>query len=99
MESSSECKWFFKFNFLVKFLNFIWPSNIKRSQDFQALKEKDLGNAAYKQKKFDEALGHYDKAIELDPTNMTLFSNKAGRFSFRDYYRFYWGRGGNRLEL
>ncbi|VDN51155.1 unnamed protein product [Dracunculus medinensis] len=43
----------------------------------EALKEKDLGNAAYKQKKFDEALGHYDKAIELDPTNMTLFSNKA----------------------
>ncbi|XP_032819672.1 stress-induced-phosphoprotein 1 [Petromyzon marinus] len=43
----------------------------------QALKEKELGNSAYKQKNFDVALEHYDKAFQLDPTNMTYLSNKA----------------------
>lgn len=43
----------------------------------QALKEKDLGNAAYKKKEFDTAIEHYNKAIELDPTNITFYSNKA----------------------
>ncbi|VDK47568.1 unnamed protein product [Anisakis simplex] len=43
----------------------------------EALKEKELGNAAYKKKEFDNALSHYDKAIELDPTNITFYSNKA----------------------
>jgi len=44
----------------------------------QALKEKELGNAAYKKKDFDEALQHYDKALELDPENITFMTNKAG---------------------
>jgi len=43
----------------------------------QALAEKELGNAAYKKRQFDEALQHYDKAWELDNTNMTLLTNKA----------------------
>lgn len=42
-----------------------------------AIKEKELGNEAYKKKEFAEALKHYEKAIELDPTNMTFYSNKA----------------------
>lgn len=45
----------------------------------QALAEKELGNAAYKKRQFDEALQHYDKAWELDNTNMTLLTNKAGK--------------------
>ena len=40
--------------------------------------EKEKGNAAYKQKDFATALQHYDKAIELDPANMTFLTNKAG---------------------
>ena len=44
----------------------------------QALEEKDKGNAAYKKKDFTTALQHYDKAIELDPENITFLTNKAG---------------------
>lgn len=42
-----------------------------------AVKEKNLGNELYKAKKFDEALEHYNKAIELDATDMTYLNNKA----------------------
>lgn len=45
---------------------------------FQALKEKELGNAAYKNKDFELALKHYDQALKHDPTNMTYISNQAG---------------------
>jgi stress-induced-phosphoprotein 1 len=44
----------------------------------QALKEKALGNAAYSKKDFVDAHEHYDKAIELDQTNITFYTNKAG---------------------
>ena len=44
----------------------------------KAKEEKELGNEAYKRKNFEKALTHYDKAIELDPTNMTYLTNKAG---------------------
>ncbi|XP_058484018.1 stress-induced-phosphoprotein 1 isoform X1 [Solea solea] len=43
----------------------------------KALKEKELGNAAYKTKDFETALKHYEEAIKLDPTNMTYISNQA----------------------
>ena len=46
---------------------------------FQALKEKELGNEAYKKKDFETAIKHYDGAIELDPENITFLLNKAGR--------------------
>ncbi|XP_054712606.1 stress-induced-phosphoprotein 1-like isoform X2 [Uloborus diversus] len=43
----------------------------------QAIVEKDKGNELYKQKKFEEAIVQYDKAIELDPSEMTFNTNKA----------------------
>ncbi|MEQ2239807.1 Stress-induced-phosphoprotein 1 [Ilyodon furcidens] len=39
--------------------------------------EKELGNAAYKNKDFETALKHYDQALKHDPTNMTYISNQA----------------------
>ncbi|KAG0293414.1 Hsp90 cochaperone [Linnemannia gamsii] len=43
----------------------------------EALKAKDLGNASYKARKFEEALEHYAKAWELDSTNISILTNKA----------------------
>ncbi|XP_065108987.1 stress-induced-phosphoprotein 1 [Paramisgurnus dabryanus] len=45
-----------------------------------ALKEKELGNAAYKKKDFTTALKHYEEALKHDPTNMAYLSNKAAVF-------------------
>jgi len=42
-----------------------------------ALKEKDLGNESYKKRDFATAHQHYDKAIELDSTNITFYTNKS----------------------
>lgn len=39
--------------------------------------EKLLGNEAYKKKDFETAIAHYDKAISLDPTSITYYTNKA----------------------
>uniref|UniRef100_A0A8C2WID1 Stress-induced-phosphoprotein 1 n=1 Tax=Cyclopterus lumpus TaxID=8103 RepID=A0A8C2WID1_CYCLU len=50
------------------------PDNKKK-----ALKEKELGNAAYKNKDFDTALKHYEEAVKHDPTNMTYISNQTTR--------------------
>ena len=44
----------------------------------QARKEKELGNEAYKKKEFERALVHYNKAVELDPTDITYLNNIAG---------------------
>lgn len=43
----------------------------------EALKEKQLGNEAYKKKSFEEALEHYNKAVELDPTEIVYLLNIA----------------------
>lgn len=45
----------------------------------QAEAEKEKGNEAYKKKDFETALNHYNKATELDPVNMTYYTNRAGR--------------------
>ncbi|CAG8527660.1 678_t:CDS:2 [Paraglomus brasilianum] len=47
------------------------------SRKEEAIKAKSLGDEAYKKRKFDEALQHYDKAWELDSTNVTILTNKA----------------------
>ena len=49
------------------------------AEQSKAWDEKDLGNECYKKKDFDNALKHYDTAIELDPQNITHQTNKAGK--------------------
>lgn len=39
--------------------------------------EKDLGNSFYKKREFEPALEHYNKAYELDDTNVAILTNKA----------------------
>ncbi len=52
----------------------------------QALEAKAQGNAAYKARKFEEAVGHYEQAIALDPTDITFLSNLAAvRFEQKKY--------------
>ncbi|KAI6200025.1 Stress-induced-phosphoprotein 1 [Aphelenchoides besseyi] len=46
----------------------------------EAIAEKNLGNEAYKKRDFATAHQHYDKAIELDATNITFYNNKAACF-------------------
>lgn len=43
----------------------------------KAVEEKNAGNAFYKKKSFTEAIAHYKKAQELDPTNATYLSNES----------------------
>lgn len=42
----------------------------------EALKAKELGNAAYKAKNFDEAISHYDKAYELFDEDISFLTNR-----------------------
>ena len=46
-------------------------------QSSPAQTEKQLGNNAYKSRQFDTALAHYEKAWELDSTDITFLDNKA----------------------
>ncbi len=49
-----------------------------RERKAAAQKEKEAGNAAYKARKFEEAVAHYDKAIELDETDISFLTNRCG---------------------
>ncbi|EGG20921.1 tetratricopeptide-like helical domain-containing protein [Cavenderia fasciculata] len=40
-------------------------------------KEREKGNACYKDKKFEQAISHYDKAYELDDKDLLSLNNKA----------------------
>lgn len=46
----------------------------------EALEYKDKGNEFYKKKEFGPALEMYEKAIELDPENLSFQTNKAAVF-------------------
>lgn len=48
---------------------------------------KDLGNAAVKEEKYEEAVLHYTQGIKIDPTNYTLYSNRSYAFlKIQQYY-------------
>lgn len=50
----------------------------------EAIKEKEKGNEFYKKREFESAIAHYDKAIELDPINITYLTNKAAVYFEQD---------------
>ena len=56
--------------------------------DAQAKKEaeavKAQGNAAYKARKFEEAIGHYSKAWELYPKDVAFLTNLSGESSAKE---------------
>ncbi|TGZ53684.1 stress-induced-phosphoprotein 1 [Temnothorax longispinosus] len=53
----------------------------------KALEEKKLGNEAYKKRSFEEALQHYDKAVELDPTEIVYLLNIAAVYFEQKEYQ------------
>lgn len=53
----------------------------------QALQEKNLGNEAYKKKNFEVALEHYNKAVELNPTEITFLLNIAAVYFEQKEYQ------------
>lgn len=54
----------------------------------KAVVEKESGNAAYRKKDFAAAISHYDKAIQLDPSDMSFRTNKAAvYFEQKDYQK------------
>ncbi|KAK9807977.1 hypothetical protein WJX73_009842 [Symbiochloris irregularis] len=48
-----------------------------RQQKERAAEEKTKGNAAYKARRFEEAIGHYDKAYDLNDTDISSITNRA----------------------
>ncbi|CAL1677226.1 unnamed protein product [Lasius platythorax] len=53
----------------------------------KALEEKKLGNEAYKKKSFEEALQHYNKAVELDSTEIVYLLNIAAVYFEQKEYQ------------
>lgn len=52
-----------------------------------ALEEKKLGNEAYKKRNFEEALQHYNKAVELDSTEIVYLLNIAAVYFEQKEYQ------------
>jgi tetratricopeptide (TPR) repeat protein len=46
----------------------------------RVLQEKQKGNECFAKKDYLGAIEHYTKALELDPTNIVLLSNRAQCF-------------------
>jgi len=58
----------------------------RRAKKKEADVHKDAGNTAYKAKQFDEAVGHYEKAIAVLPDEITYHNNLAAvRFEQKNY--------------
>lgn len=48
----------------------------KKEAQEAAAKKKELGNAAYKAKRFDEAIEHYDAAVALFDGDISFITNR-----------------------
>ena len=55
------------------------PSKNQDSLQAKAKQEKKQGDEAYKKQYFGKVLVHYEKAIKLDPSNISYITNKAGK--------------------
>ncbi|KAG8037411.1 hypothetical protein G9C98_005621 [Cotesia typhae] len=53
----------------------------------EAIAEKQKGNDAYKKKDFETALSHYNKAVDLDPTDITYLLNIAAVYFEQKEYQ------------
>lgn len=51
-----------------------------------AKQSKNLGNECYKKKSFEEAIHHYQAAVDHDPTDITFYSNIAAVYFERKEY-------------
>jgi stress-induced-phosphoprotein 1 len=52
----------------------------------EAQKEKEAGNEAYKKREFDQAIGHYDRAMALYDKDVSFLTNRAAvYFEMQDY--------------
>ncbi|KAJ0265761.1 Hsp70-Hsp90 organizing protein 2 [Hirschfeldia incana] len=49
----------------------------KKERKEKALKEKEMGNAAYKKKDFETAIKHYSAAMEIDDEDISFITNRA----------------------
>lgn len=51
-----------------------------------------LGNEAFVEKKFDEAMTHYNAAINIDPENAVYYSNRrfVGYLRYVNLFNFIW---------
>ena len=47
------------------------------AQKAEAKAEKEAGNAAYKKRQFDEAIQHYNRALELDDGDISFLTNRC----------------------
>ena len=55
--------------------------------DLEKVKKlKDLGNAAYNAKDYPTAIQHFSDAIEVDPNNHFLYSNRSGCYAILEQY-------------
>lgn len=55
------------------------PSDAKEqaAKKAEAIKEKEKGNEAYKAKRFEEAISHYNRALELYDEDISFLTNRA----------------------
>lgn len=47
---------------------------------------KNLGNEAFKNKKYEESIEYFTKAIEINPNDHVFYSNRSGAYASLNQY-------------